>query len=197
MRRFRRLAAACLVTTVMAGTAVASNGSLNEFKPKVMPVLVHVDSHGNVTEVSPSSALSPKIKRVLADSLDRWINQPGMTNGRPVNTAMIVNVALKTEPRADGKYDLSFAYVSSSASPFYSAHWASINGDQLALIDNTGNYVYDRGALNGGDTTMHRDGNTQSGYPAQQMGGSTGFPAASAQSPASGVARASSPARSH
>jgi len=153
MKRFRMLAAAGVMAT-MGNVALASTGSLTQFRPQVMPVLVHVNSHGDVTEVSPSIELTPVLKKLLATSLDNWINEPGKANGRPVATVLIVNVALKTEPRADGNYDAKFAYVSSSASPFFSAHWASINGHELALVDNTGGSRENRNAISHQDYNL-------------------------------------------
>ena len=36
--------------SLAASAALASSGSLNEFRPKVMPVLVQVNAHGKVTD---------------------------------------------------------------------------------------------------------------------------------------------------
>lgn len=118
-----------------AGVAVASTGSLTAFTPRVMPILVRVNSHGKVTKISPSSDLSPAFDRLLASNLDTWITRPAVVKGRAIDTEMIVNVALQVSPREDGKYDANFSYVSSSASPYMSSHWVTIDGNQLTLAD--------------------------------------------------------------
>lgn len=51
--------------TVGSGAVLASSWSLNEFKPKVMPVLVQVDSQGKVTDASPANELPPRFDRLL------------------------------------------------------------------------------------------------------------------------------------
>lgn len=134
MKRFYRVAVAG-VLAMTATLAMASTGSLTAFTPRVMPVLVRVNSHGKVTNVSPSTDLSPAFDRLLASSLDTWISKPGVIKGRAVDTEMIVNVALRVAPREGGKYDATFAYVSSSASPYAASHGVTINGNQLTLAD--------------------------------------------------------------
>lgn len=134
MKRFYRVAVAVVLATA-AGVVAASNGSLTQFKPQVMPVLVRVDSHGKVTRISPSSELTPAFDRMLATSLNAWITKPAVINGRAISTEMIVNVALRVSPREDGKYDAAFAYVSSSATPYGSSHWVTIDGNRLALAN--------------------------------------------------------------
>lgn len=135
MKRFCRVAVAC-VLAVSAGVAMASGPeSLSGYAPRVMPVLVRVNSHGKVTKVSPSSDLSPVFDRLLVSDLNAWITGPAIIKGRAMDSEMIVNVALEVSPRADGKYDTQFSYVSSSASPFPSSHWVTLDGNQLAIAD--------------------------------------------------------------
>lgn len=133
----KRLAASVLVgwLAVGAGAAMASSGSLNEFPSKVLPVLVQVDSHGRLTEVSPSIALAPRFDRLLRQTLDEMITKPANDHGRPVASQFVINLALKTSPRADGAYDAQFAYVSTSPVPSGSWYWAHIDGHRLALVN--------------------------------------------------------------
>ncbi|WP_139201700.1 hypothetical protein [Rhodanobacter glycinis] len=120
------------------GAAVASSMSLTHFKPKVMPVLVAVNAKGHVTKVLPSTPLSPKLQRLLAENLDEWIAKPAMAKGHAVGSQVIVSVALRAEPRKDGNYDVNFAYVSMLPSPYGSAaHWVWKDGDQLALVSDS------------------------------------------------------------
>lgn len=123
------------VLTVGANAAMASNGSLNEFRPRVMPVLVHVDARGKVTEVSPSIELSPKVNRLLRQSLDEMISKPATEHGRPISSQFVINLALQASPRQEGDYLARFVYVSSSPVPNGSWYWVHIDGHRLALAN--------------------------------------------------------------
>lgn len=124
------LALALIGTIVMAEPM-----SLTYFKPKVMPVLVAVNTRGRVTEVLPSTALAPKFQRLLTENLAGWIKGPAKVKGRAVDSQFIVNVAMRTTKLTDGDYAVSFAYVSSLPSPYGgAAHWVWKNGVQLALV---------------------------------------------------------------
>lgn len=127
-----------LVAGAMAvsASAMASSGSLVQFKPRVMPVLVQVDSQGRVTDVRPSFQLSPWSQKLLAQQLDAWINQPARNNGRPVASRFIIEVAMHTQPRQDGKYDANFVYVKTLPLAYGGAlHWDVVNGGlEVALV---------------------------------------------------------------
>jgi len=123
------------VLTVGAGAAMAESQSLNEFRPRVMPVLVHVDARGKVTEVSPSIELSPKVNRLLRQSLDEMISKPATEHGRPISSQFVINLALQASPRQEGDYLARFVYVSSSPVPNGSWYWVHIDGHRLALAN--------------------------------------------------------------
>lgn len=119
-----------------SGVAVASSWSLNEFKPKVLPVLVQVNAHGKITDASPSTELSPQINRLLRKNLAEMISKPATDrHGRPISSQFIINLALQTSPRPEGDYDVSFAYVSSKPVPSGSWYWVHIDGHRLALAN--------------------------------------------------------------
>jgi hypothetical protein len=134
MKRFSLLA---LVGGLVfsSSAAMASSGSLNEFRPGVMPVLVHVDSRGQVTDVSPSAELSPKVSRLLRQSLDEMISKPATRHGRPISSQFVINLAVQASPRAEGDYLARFVYVSSSPVPSGSWYWVHIDGHRLALAN--------------------------------------------------------------
>lgn len=132
---------AALIASALAalsGTALASSGSLVQFKPQVMPVLVQVDAQGRVTDVQPPFQLAPWSQRLLAQQLDAWINQPATYHGRPVASRFIIEVAMHTQPRQDGKYDANFVYVKTLPLPYGGAlHWDVIDGGlEVALVRN-------------------------------------------------------------
>ncbi|MHB1058859.1 MAG: hypothetical protein ACYC0F_13360 [Rhodanobacter sp.] len=119
---------------VAAGSALASSGSLNEFRPRVMPVLVQVNSHGKVTGASPATELSPRLDRLLRQNLDELIGKPATDrNGRAMPSQFVINLALQVSPREDGDYDARFAYVSTSPVPPGSWYWVHVDGHRLAL----------------------------------------------------------------
>jgi hypothetical protein len=100
-----------------------------------MPVLVHVDARGKVTEVSPSAELSPKVSRLLRQNLDELITKPATEHGRPVSSQFVINLAMQASPREDGDYLARFVYVSSSPVPNGSWYWVHIDGHRLALAN--------------------------------------------------------------
>lgn len=122
--------------TVGSGAVLASSWSLNEFKPKVMPVLVQVDSQGKVTDASPANELPPRFDRLLRENLDQMITKPATDrHGRPISSQFIINLTLEATPRPEGDYSARFAYVSSKPVPSGSWYWVHIDGHRLALAD--------------------------------------------------------------
>ena len=151
-----------------------------------MPVLVRVDAHGKVTKISPSSDLSPAFERLLERNLRAWISKPALENGRPISREMIVNVALHVAARGDGKYDASFACVSSSPSPDMASHWVTLDGTQLALADDHGDYRGNRASMPAAPSNFQRSFNEAQGGT---HGRSTGVArTGSSSAPASGAA---------
>jgi hypothetical protein len=135
MKRFSMMMFAG-VLAVGAGAAKADSQSLNEFRPGVMPVLVHVDARGKVTEVSPSTELSPKVSRLLRQNLDELITKPATDHGgRPVSSQFVINLAMQASPRQDGDYLARFVYVSSSPVPSGQWYWVHTDGHRLALAN--------------------------------------------------------------
>lgn len=123
-----------LLGTLAAGQgASATSMSINQFTPRVLPVLVQVDRHGKVTDVSPSVDLSPRYDRLLRQTLDEMITRPANDHGRPVASQFVINLGLQASSRADGNYDARFVYVSTSPVPPGSWYWVHIDGHRLAL----------------------------------------------------------------
>ncbi len=166
MKRFQVLMLSGILSAATGG-AMADSGSLNEFRPRVLPVLVQVNAQGKVTDVSPAMELSPRLNRLLRRNLDELISKPATEHGRPVASQFIANLALRVTPRQEGNYDAQFAYVSSSPVPSGSWYWVHIDGHRLALasrnVDNRGTRLrFDN------DRDMNRNWNNQ-GYRAVPM----------------------------
>lgn len=137
MKQFHAVLAG-VVMMLTCGAVMADPMSLTHFKPRVMPVLVAVNAKGHVTKVLPSTELPPALQRLLTENLNEWITRPAMVKGHAVASQMIVNVALRAKPRADGRYDVNFAYVSMLHSPFGgAAHWSWKDGHELALVSDS------------------------------------------------------------
>ena len=131
--------ATCLAVAVVAmlgsaGATADDSMSLNQFPHKVEPVLVQVNAQGKVTEASPAYQLTPKLHRLLRANLDEMIRKPAVDkHGKPIPSQFIMNLAVRTEPRAGGDYDAWFAYVSTKPVPPGSWYWVHLDGDRLAL----------------------------------------------------------------
>lgn len=132
--RHAALIAGALAT--LSGAALASSGSLVQFKPQLMPVLVQVDAQGRVTDIQPSFQLAPWSEKLLAQQLDAWINQPATDHGKPVASRFIIEVAMRAQPREGGKYDATFVYVKTLPLAYGGAlHWDVIDGGlEVALV---------------------------------------------------------------
>lgn len=137
MKRFQTVALfGMLAAQVGIASAATSTGptSLTEFPQRWLPVLVNVDAKGNVTDVSPSTHLTPQFDRLLRQNLDELITGPATDGkGHAVSSQFIMNVVLKTTPRNQDTYDANFAYLSTSPVPPGSWYWVHINGHRLAL----------------------------------------------------------------
>lgn len=132
MKRLLVMAGAAVLATG-ASAAMAASWSLNDFTPRIMPVLVHVNAHGRVTDASPSIELTPTVQRLMLRNLDELITKPATMHGHAVSSQFVINLALKVEPRENGDYLARFAYVSSTPVPSGSWYWVKIDGHRLAL----------------------------------------------------------------
>lgn len=136
MKRFSKMMFASMLA-VGASAAMGADGSLggslNEFRGAVLPVLVHVNAKGGVTEVSSSTHLTRRMDRLLRQNLDEMIAKPATEHGRPISSQLIINLALETTPRDEGDYLARFVYVSSSPVPNGSWYWVRTDGHRLAL----------------------------------------------------------------
>lgn len=113
--------------------AGAQDPSLNASPLKVIPVLVYVNNSGEITNVSPSTRLTPQYARLLRENLDQMISKPAMDHGKPISSQFVMNVALKVDPTSEGNYNARFVYVSAKPVPPGQWVWTHVNGHRLAL----------------------------------------------------------------
>jgi hypothetical protein len=73
------------------------------------------------------------MRRLMLQNLDELITKPATAHGHAVSSQLVINLALKVEPRESGDYLARFAYVSSSPVPSGSWYWVKIDGHRLAL----------------------------------------------------------------
>lgn len=127
----------CMVLGLLSACplpAMAGSGGLSEFPSHVLPVLVQVDAKGNITGISPSERLSPRIEKLLRANVREMVQGPAIDkDGRSTTSLQVLNLGLVKSPRPDGSFDVSFAYVSATPVPAGSWYWVHTDGRQLAL----------------------------------------------------------------
>jgi ribosomal protein L24E len=136
MKRFSLL---LIVLGCMLAVNAAANecdGALNCFRNHALPVLVHVNAKGKVTQVQPAIRLRANVERELRKVLDQMITKPAMVKDRPVASQFVINLALNATPREDGKYNIHFSYVSAMPVPGGGWYWLHVDGRRLALVSN-------------------------------------------------------------
>jgi len=162
-----------------SAAAFATSPSLNESHPnKVMPVLVQVNSDGQVTDVSPAMELSPGINQLLRTKLGEMISNPAIDKqGRAISSQFVINMTVQASLLDDGNYDTHFTYLSTEPLPVGSWHWVHLGGDQIALARKDSSY---RRQLLVDDVQQHRELHYQ---PARVLPTPTNNPAYIAQTP--------------
>lgn len=131
-----------IACTALSGGALAASGSLGGARPQVMPVIVHTDAQGKVTEINPALQLSPKYRQLLIEQLGAWISKPASWKGHPVASTFIVQVGIRAVPRNDGGYTVSYIYAGSQPIAYSGPwHWNVIDdGRQFALVSDLGRW---------------------------------------------------------
>jgi len=116
MKRIQRamVAAALLAVGGTASAFVQEPATAEGASGQVpMGVVVNVDVQGHVNEIRHAQKLPGDVEKLLRTTLDKWITKPAIVDGRRVPSQVLFNVTLQNKRLADGKYQTSFAYVSS------------------------------------------------------------------------------------
>lgn len=114
-------------------TANAGDMSLNHFQSDVLPVLIKVDSNGDITHMLPATELHGKTRRRVRAALGEMITGPAMDDGEAIASQLVVKLGVDANERDDGNYDVHFTYADAQPVPSGSWHWNEIDGHRLAL----------------------------------------------------------------
>lgn len=142
----KHLFAAALVGLLfVAGNAMAADTTTaSQSNTRIVPVLVAVDSHGNITEMDPAPQLTPGLRHLLRQTLDQMINQPAHdTNGKPIPSQFVINLSMQATQLANGQYKAKFTYVSMQKVGIGNWHWSHSGHmrQKLALVNSNGAVV--------------------------------------------------------
>jgi hypothetical protein len=126
-----------LIVALLSSTSVVAGGPTTlgyTNNRNIEPVLVRVNAQGKITDFKPAYPLSPELKRLLLANLNEMIHTPATDkDGKPVSTQFVINVALQSEPRSTGDYDVHFVYISASSIPLGTWFWSRDPFGQLGL----------------------------------------------------------------
>ncbi|RAP59544.1 hypothetical protein BTJ49_02510 [Oleiagrimonas sp. MCCC 1A03011] len=108
---------------------------------RTLPVLVHVDKQGTVTDVTPAYKVRPSLVKVLRATLNKMITKPAQDHGKPISSDVVVTLALHVMEKKDGTHAANFQYVSMKPLPAGSWHWVHTPDHRLALGNHQGDFM--------------------------------------------------------
>jgi len=93
-----------------------------------IPLLVIVTSKGQIRDMQHSQRLPGDVNSLLWSSLQGWVKGPAYVNGTRVGSQVFMDVALHSEPRADGTANVYFTLA--SIGPVMRGYWR-MRGDRI------------------------------------------------------------------
>lgn len=104
---------------------------------RLLPVLVNVNTKGEVTDISPAYKVRPGFNHALRETLKKMVTKPAMVKGKPVRSQFVATFALIPTTSADGKSTVTLKYLKSQALPPDTWYWVHRKppNDQLALAN--------------------------------------------------------------
>ncbi|MBD8900346.1 hypothetical protein [Rhodanobacter sp. DHG33] len=93
-----------------------------------IPLLVVVTNKGQVRDIQHSQRLPPSVNNLLWSTVQEWIKSPARVDGRRAGAQVFMDVAVHTEPRADGNSDVYFTLA--SIGPVMRGYW-KMRGDRI------------------------------------------------------------------
>lgn len=132
MKRIITLALVVLVF-LAGGIASAQASDAPTKQSRTLPVLVKVDAKGKVTDIAPAYRVRPAFKHLLMDTLGKMITKPAMHKGKPVESQLVVTLAVLTSKKADGSALTTLKYLDAKPLPPGTWLWTHDAEDRLAL----------------------------------------------------------------
>ncbi len=126
------LATALLGAALAFPSAHASN-VVSRVEHKAVPVLVQVDAHGKVTNITPAFKLRPDVQKRMRSSIQSMITGPREHKGHAVQSQLVMTIMPKVSLRPDGKYDVRMVSVKNQPVPTGSWYWMEDSRHRLAL----------------------------------------------------------------
>jgi hypothetical protein len=140
MKRFIVLTAGvlfCLASAVAA--ALPDDGVPGN--SRVIPLVVHVNDQGQVTDADPAYKVRPALMRTIRQTLDKIITAPAMKDGKAVSCQFVITLALVTVPQDNGKSSVDIKYVAGKPLPSGVWSWVHTNDHRLALINQSSSMI--------------------------------------------------------
>ena len=135
------LSALAATMVLVSGTVSADSQKDQSGESHVIPVLVHVNKAGHITDMQPAYDLRPAMKHAVEQSVMGMVGKPAMKNGVATNSQFVLMLALK--PVAGSSNQYTFTYVSTRPIPVGNWHWArdlSGTGKALQLVKDGSTY---------------------------------------------------------
>ncbi len=136
---------ACALLMSVAPLASADSASADGARQHALQVLVTVNNQGRITDMMPAHSLSPRMQRLVRATLDQIITGPAKKQGKAVASQSVIQLALETVPRKDGKYDVRLAYAGAMPVPPGSWHWGTggVTGEPRLVPANVDSYSFE------------------------------------------------------
>jgi hypothetical protein len=141
MNTFSVIVTLAAVLVLASGFKPAFSKGSNDKGLRIIPVIVHVDSKGKVTEAKPAYELRPAFVRAIRQTLDQMITKPARRNGKPIRSQLVVTLGMQIVKTANGKSSVSFRYISSKPLPDGSWFWTHTSDNKLALSNQHSIYM--------------------------------------------------------
>lgn len=125
--------ASCWTPAVSADSAAGAQ--------RTLPVLVHVNSKGVITEITPAFRLRPGFRHIVRDTLNTMITKPALRKGKPVESQLVITLAVLTSKAVNGKAETTLKYLAAKPLPSGIWHWIRNAEGELALSSQFSNYM--------------------------------------------------------
>lgn len=140
MKRFIVLTVGALFCLACAAVS-ASPANGNPDPSRIIPVVVHVNDQGQVTEATPAYKVRPAVLRAIRQTLDTIITGPAMKDGKAVSSQFVITLALVPAAKDDGSQGASFKYISSKPLPPGVWTWVHTPDHRLALVNQSSSTI--------------------------------------------------------